>query len=131
MTPYELAAVHGKEAHIRKATVRHIETGEEHSLLVDQLLINHGYKSDLGAVLNWGLTIKEERIAVHSNMATSTPGIFAVGDVACYDNKLKLIAAGFTEGPTALNSAKLYLDPQANTMAAVSTHHAQLLRMTR
>ena len=52
-------------------------------------------------------------IVVDSRMETSVPGIFAAGDIATYPGKLKLIAVGFGEAPTAVNNAKVYIDPDA------------------
>ncbi len=57
------------------------------------------------------------------HMRTNLPGVFVAGDAAFYESKLRLIAGGFTEGPTAVNSAKAYLDPKAENMAMYSTHH--------
>ncbi len=62
-------------------------------------------------------------------METNIPGIFAAGDAVIYPNKLGLIAAGFTEGPIAINSAKKYLDPDTEPMAMYSTHHEELLKI--
>ena len=36
-----------------------------------------------------------------STMATSEKGIYAIGDIATYKNKLKLILSGFAEGASA------------------------------
>ncbi|MNI51120.1 Ferredoxin--NADP reductase 2 [compost metagenome] len=46
-------------------------------------------------------------------METNIPGIFAAGDISTYPGKLKLIAVGFGEAPTAINNAKVYIDPKA------------------
>jgi len=46
-------------------------------------------------------------------METNIPGIYAAGDIAHYPGKVKLIAAGFGEAPTAVNNAKQYIDPEA------------------
>ena len=46
-------------------------------------------------------------------METNLPGVFAVGDVAAFDGKLKLIATGFGEAAIAVNFAKTRIDPHA------------------
>jgi thioredoxin reductase (NADPH) len=131
MTPYELKAIHGDGGIVEGATVVHAENGSAVRLEADELLVNHGFRGDPGPLATWGIELEEDRIKVGPGMAASIPGIFAAGDAVHYDSKLKLIAGGFMEGPTALNSAKLHMDPAANTMAAVSTHHAKLLGMMR
>ncbi|MNH44104.1 Ferredoxin--NADP reductase 2 [compost metagenome] len=50
---------------------------------------------------------------VDSRQETNIPGIFAAGDITTYPGKLKLIAVGFGEAPTAVNNAKVYVDPDA------------------
>ncbi len=46
-------------------------------------------------------------------METELPGVFAAGDVATFEGKLKLIATGFGEAATAVNVAKTRIDPHA------------------
>lgn len=59
------------------------------------------------------------------NMETNIPGIYASGDVTTFDGKVKLIATGFGEAPTAINSIIQYLNPdqfiQAPTTGAEYT----------
>ena len=53
---------------------------------------------NLGAIAEWGLNLDRNHIAVEpATCATSVPGIFAVGDIATYAGKLKLILSGFSE----------------------------------
>ena len=52
----------------------------------------------LGPVANWGLNLDENLIPVDTEkFETSTPGIFAIGDINSYPGKLKLILSGFHE----------------------------------
>ena len=53
-------------------------------------------------------------IKVDGMMHTSRLGMFAAGDICTYPGKLKLIATGFGEACTAVNFAKVWLDPHAN-----------------
>ncbi|GAA3319986.1 hypothetical protein GCM10020331_029150 [Ectobacillus funiculus] len=39
-------------------------------------------------------------------METNIPGVYAAGDICTYEGKVKLIACGFGEAPTAVNNAK-------------------------
>jgi thioredoxin reductase (NADPH) len=57
-----------------------------------------GLTMKLGPVAEWGLRLEEERIPVDTEkFETSTPGIFAIGDINHYPGKLKLILSGFHE----------------------------------
>ena len=44
---------------------------------------------------------------------TTLPGVFAVGDIATYDGKVKIIATGFGEAPVAINAAMTYVNPNS------------------
>ena len=72
---------------------------------VDSVICNYGFISRLGPIANWGLNIERNSIVVNSKMETNIPGIYAVGDINTYEGKVKLIATGFGEGPTAINNA--------------------------
>ncbi|WP_337913110.1 NAD(P)/FAD-dependent oxidoreductase [Cohnella zeiphila] len=131
MTPYWLKEVHGDGGRVRRAIVEQTETGETFEMEVDEVLVNHGIRGDLGGLANWGLAFEEERIVVDARMETNIPGIFAAGDVTSHPGKLKLIAGGFMEGPMAVNSAKAYLDPDRKVEQIYSTHHEKLIAMRR
>ena len=60
-------------------------------------------------------------VIVNSKMETSIPGIYAAGDISTYEGKVKLIAVGFGEAPTAINNAKSYLDPKSKVQPLHST----------
>ncbi|WP_370866873.1 NAD(P)/FAD-dependent oxidoreductase [Paenibacillus chitinolyticus] len=112
VTPTEITGFEGDDA-IRKVTLKHVKTGEETVLDVDAVVVNFGFVSSLGPIAEWGLQIENGSIVVDSRMETNVPGIFAAGDITTYPGKLKLIAVGFGEAPTAVNNAKVYLDPSA------------------
>ncbi|MFS0840090.1 NAD(P)/FAD-dependent oxidoreductase [Paenibacillus sp. 1P03SA] len=112
VTPTEITGLEGDDA-IRKVTLKHVKTGEETVLDVDAVVVNFGFVSSLGPIAEWGLQIENGSIVVDSRMETNVPGIFAAGDITTYPGKLKLIAVGFGEAPTAVNNAKVYLDPSA------------------
>ncbi|HZG13856.1 MAG TPA: NAD(P)/FAD-dependent oxidoreductase [Candidatus Bathyarchaeia archaeon] len=125
-TPYSMTKLHGEGDRISQISIQHLETEEILSLEVDEVVVNHGIRGDYGGINDWGLKIEDERFVVNGAMETNIPGIFAAGDATTHPNKLKLIAGGFTEGPIALNSAKRYLEPDAQPMAMYSTHHEKL-----
>ncbi|MCQ6558702.1 NAD(P)/FAD-dependent oxidoreductase [Paenibacillus mendelii] len=112
LTPYEITELHGMDR-IERLTLQNITTKETKELNVDSVIINFGFVSSLGPISDWGIDIEKGSILVDSRMETSIPGIFAAGDITTYPGKLKLIAVGFGEAPTAINNAKVYFDPDA------------------
>lgn len=112
MTPKEITALHG-ETYIEAATIKDTKTGEETRLELDAVIVNYGFNSSLGPIAQWGMKIEQGSIAVDTRMQSSIDGIFAAGDITTYPGKLKLIAVGFGEAPTAVNNAKVYIDPDA------------------
>jgi thioredoxin reductase (NADPH) len=111
-TPMEIASLNGDEE-IRSVTLKDVKSGEETELGVDDVIVNFGFVSSLGPIAEWGFDIADGSIVVDTRMETSIPGIFAAGDITTYPGKLKLIAVGFGEAPTAINNAKVYIDPNA------------------
>lgn len=114
----------GKE-HIEQVVLTHVDTGEKETVTIDALLVNHGFDLDLGGIQNWGMTMNDGKVVTDAKMETSIRGVFAVGDIVTYPHRLTLIAGGLAEGPKALNSAKAFLDPDAEAMAMYSTHHKE------
>jgi thioredoxin reductase len=112
ITPTEITKLHGADR-IEQITLKDIKSGVETLHEVDACIINFGFVSALGPIAEWGLEIDSGSIVVDSRMETSIPGIFAAGDITTYPGKLKLIAVGFGEAPTAINNAKVYIDPSA------------------
>jgi thioredoxin reductase len=112
VTPSEIIELHGENT-IHKVTLSNIKTNETQEIEVDDVIINFGFISSLGPIAEWGISIDSNSIVVDSRMETNIPGIFAAGDVTTYLGKLKLIAVGFGEAPTAVNNAKVYIDPEA------------------
>lgn len=112
ITPTEISELHGDDS-ITKVTLSHIKTKETQEIEVDDVIVNFGFVSSLGPISDWGIAIENNSIVVDSRMETNIPGIFAAGDITTYLGKVKLIAVGFGEAPTAVNNAKVYIDPDA------------------
>jgi len=112
VTPTEITGLHG-EGKIDRVTLTDVKSGAVTEHEVDSVIVNFGFVSSLGPIAEWGLDISGGSIVVDSRMETSIPGIFAAGDITTYPGKLKLIAVGFGEAPTAINNAKVYVDPDA------------------
>ncbi|MCM3748189.1 NAD(P)/FAD-dependent oxidoreductase [Paenibacillus pasadenensis] len=124
LVPMEIVGLEG-EVYIDRATLAHVKTGEQQTLDVDAVIVNFGFVSTLGPIAEWGLDIDHGSIVVDTRMETSVPGIFAAGDITTYPGKLKLIAVGFGEAPTAINNAKVYIDPNAK----LSPGHSSNLKL--
>ena len=79
---------------------------------VDVLLVFLGLSPKLGPIAQWGLAMARRQLAVDAaHFETSTPGIYAVGDVVSYPGKKKLILCGFHEATLAAFAAAARLRP--------------------
>ena len=54
-------------------------------------------------------------------METTLPGVYAVGDIATYEGKVKIIATGFGEAPIAVNNAMAFMNPDVRVHTMHST----------
>lgn len=108
----QVKELHGADR-LEGVTLENSQTQEREHLLVDAVIVNVGFKSNLGPIKNWGLEIEKNQIVVNQRFETNLPGVYAVGDVATYPGKLKLIATGVGEAATAVCFAKTVLDPEA------------------
>jgi thioredoxin reductase (NADPH) len=108
--PYQLHALHG-ETRLSAVEVATLE-GERRMLPADRLLAFFGLSMDLGPIATWGLDLERHHIRVTpATCETSTPGIFAIGDIATYPGKLKLILQGFSEAAMAAHAAHPIVHP--------------------
>src|SRR5699024_6613715 len=106
---------------IEKVLLEEVRGDRQIELDVDYVLCNYGFVSTLGPIKDWGLEIEKNSIVVNSKMETNIPGIYAAGDINTYPGKVKLIATGFGQGPTAINNAKQYIDPKGRIQLKHST----------
>jgi len=121
LTPKEITALEG-ETEIQKVHLIDNKTKETNVIEVDAVIVNFGFVSSLGPIKNWGLEIEGGSIKVNSRMETNIPGIYAAGDIVTYPGKIKLIATGFGEAPTAVSNAKQYIDPSARLQPGHSSN---------
>jgi thioredoxin reductase (NADPH) len=104
LTFHEVRSVEGEER-VERVTIFDNRSDEEKSYEIDTLLVNIGFKADLGPVKRWGLTMEKNGIVVNERMETNLPGVYAAGDVTHHGGKLPLIATGFGEVAIAVNFA--------------------------
>jgi thioredoxin reductase (NADPH) len=121
--PYEVRSVSG-EGSVRQAVLMNVQTKETETVPADAVLLNLGFTADLGPIKQWGLETKGGDILVNHRMETTIPGVFACGDVAAYEGKIKLIATGVGEAAVAANYAKNFLDPAAKVFPGHSSSMA-------
>ncbi len=97
----------------RLATVDiQITDSDPETLPVDDLLVFFGLAPKLGPIADWGLEISKKAIEVDTaTFQSSTPGIFAIGDICTYPGKKKLILSGFHEAALAAFAAKALIEP--------------------
>ena len=88
------------------------KSGETFEVEVDKMLVFFGLAPKLGPIAEWGLDINRKTINVDTErFETSTPGIYAVGDINHYPGKKKLILCGFHEAALAAFAIKQRIEP--------------------
>ena len=82
-------------------------------LAADVLLPFFGLSMDLGAIAGWGLGLERNHVVVApATCETDVAGVFAIGDVATYPGKLKLILQGFSEAAMAAHAIHPIVFPE-------------------
>jgi thioredoxin reductase (NADPH) len=90
-------ALHGCDGRLEAVTLATAEK-KEWRQPTDALLPFFGLTIKLGPIAEFGLNLNENLIPVDTEkFQSSTPGIFAIGDINSYPGKLKLILSGFHE----------------------------------
>ncbi|MEH7112417.1 NAD(P)/FAD-dependent oxidoreductase [Neobacillus niacini] len=112
-TPFIPAELIGDDSGIKQVVLTGVNGENREAIDVDAVICNYGFVSSLGPIKEWGFEIEKNSIVVNSKMETKIPGIYAAGDICTYEGKVKLIACGFGEAPTAVNNAKAFIDPKA------------------
>jgi len=111
VTPYQLSALHGKDGILEQVDVINLE-GQTRHLETDFLLPFFGLSAELGPMTKWELNLTHSQIAVHHGTAeTNIKGIYAIGDIATYPNKLRLILTGFADAAQAAHATYVQLNP--------------------
>ncbi len=109
--PYQLQALHGEAGRLRGVEVATL-SGETRVVPADVLLPFFGLSMDLGPIASWGLDLAHHHLRVDpATCQTSLAGVFAIGDVASYPGKLKLILQGFSEAAMAAHAIHPIVHP--------------------
>lgn len=105
ITNYQLSSLKGQNGALTEVVVADLD-GNTKSIAADILLPFFGLAQDLGAIATFGLNVKSNHIKVdYPNFMTNIPGIYAIGDVATYEGKLKLILTSFSEAASVMHHA--------------------------
>lgn len=111
VVPYQLEALEGDGAKLSGVVVKSMD-GETRTLPAQHLLAFFGLSMELGPIAEWGLNLNMNHITVtRGTCETSVPGIFAIGDIATYEHKLKLILCGFAEAAEAAHAIREIVYP--------------------
>jgi thioredoxin reductase (NADPH) len=109
--PYQLDRIEGAGGQLDAVIVADL-SGNERRLAADCLLAFFGLASRLGPLASWDIALADNRISVNpATCASSRPGIFAIGDIANYPGKLKLILSGFAEAAAAAHAIHPLVHP--------------------
>lgn len=111
VTPYQLIDLKGADGILSSVTVKDLDDNMR-DLEADHLLPFFGLSANLGAIKGWNLNIDKNQIEIdQATSMTNISGIFAVGDIATYEHKLKLILTGFAEAAQAAHAIRAIIYP--------------------
>ena len=111
VVPFQLVGLEGRGDQLDAVLVESLD-GAKRRLEADVLLPFFGLAMNLGPIARWGLNLERNHIAVDpATCATNVPGIFAIGDIATYSGKLKLILSGFAEAAMAAHAIHPIVHP--------------------
>ena len=120
ITEAEVVGIHG-DSKLKGLSIKH-QTEGVFNESTDHFIPLFGLKPSLGPIAEWGLEIEKNAIKVDTtDYTTNIPGIYAIGDVNTYTNKLKLILCGFHEGTLAVQSAFARIHPEKKNILKYTT----------
>ncbi len=122
----QVTGLAGEGAHLANVTVK-LNDGSSKDVATERLIPFFGLTMKLGPIANWGLNLHENLVPVDTEkFETSTPGIFAVGDINTYPGKLKLILSGFHEVALAAQRVHRYVHPDKKLTFQYTTSSTNL-----
>ena len=106
---------------LRELHIRHPDQSVT-PLPIDHALVFFGLSPKLGPIADWGLGLEKNQITTDTErFETNIPGIHAVGDIATYPGKKKLILSGFHEAALAAFAIKARLNPDEKVYLQYTT----------
>jgi thioredoxin reductase (NADPH) len=125
------AALKGADGRLAAVTIKRAD-GSTADLAAEALLPFFGLTMKLGPIADFGLNLNENLIPVDTaRFETSTPGIFAIGDINSYPGKLKLILSGFHEAALMAQAAHRYVHPDKPLRFQYTTSSSDLQRLLK
>ena len=122
----QVTGLKGEPPSLSAATVKGND-GSVFDIACNAMLPFFGLTMKLGPVAEWGLNLDENLISVGTEtFETSTPGIFAIGDINRYPGKLKLILSGFHEAALAAQKVHRYVYPDKRLTFQYTTSSTSL-----
>ncbi|HVU20599.1 MAG TPA: NAD(P)/FAD-dependent oxidoreductase [Rhizomicrobium sp.] len=126
---FEIASVkalHGTDGQLNAVTLANPEKKEwEHAC--DTFIPFFGLTIKLGPIAEFGLNLTENLVAVDTEkFQSTTPGIFAIGDINTYPGKLKLILSGFHEAALMAQAAFHIVKPNEKLRFQYTTSSSSL-----
>lgn len=99
-TPFTPIGLASSGTSVTALELQNVTTGEHEWLKGDFFFVNYGHipMADFFGLSRMGIGVK-----VDDKMMTSLPGVFAIGDIAGYQAKLKRLAPGFNEAKIAIS----------------------------
>lgn len=102
LTPYSIEKVSGTDNLLQTITLKNIENNEIEEIECEFLCPFLGFKSEIGPIKQWDLLNPKNFISVNPNfMTTAKTNIFAIGDIADYPQKERILNFGFLEAEKA------------------------------
>ncbi len=120
--PFQIREVSGNGHVERVRLFNSQDEADEIEVEVDAILLQLGFKTALGPLKDWGFEVVKGAIVVDQLMKTSLERVWACGDIATFDGKLKLIATGFAESAIAVAQAVHEIRPDVKIQPAYSTN---------
>jgi thioredoxin reductase (NADPH) len=122
----QITGIESSNGKLTQIAVTNIK-GTVEAITLDSLLLFYGLSPKLGPIADWGLDIDRKQIAVDTAcFQTSTPGIYAIGDINIYPGKKKLILSGFHEAALAAFAAAAYIAPEKQIQLQYTTTSPKL-----
>lgn len=122
ITDAQVTALRGDDGGLREVDVEVVGSAAPTTFPAHTVVAALGFVADLGPIESWGLELDHRAVRVDSTMRTVRERIYAAGDVATYDGKVKLIATGFGEAATAVNNIAVVLNPDAHLFPGHSSN---------
>ena len=122
----QVSSVGGGDGQLQTATIK-ANDGTLTEIACERMMPFFGLTMKLGPIADWGLSLHENLVPVDTEkFETSTPGIFAVGDINVYPGKLKLILSGFHEVALAAQKIHRYVYPDKKLLFQYTTSSTNL-----